>query len=92
MQRLYILRKSKKPSQPDNFEAIDPNEVSQTIDKINQALKGKDIDKKVKQKLNYTKKNWPKNKSQFSKAQGKGKTKTPKSRRYRSKKTKILGC
>tara|TARA_Y100000780_G_scaffold212443_1_gene212711 strand:+ start:32150 stop:32926 length:777 start_codon:yes stop_codon:yes gene_type:complete len=42
-----------KPNEPDSFKAIDPNEVSQTIDKINQALQGKDIDKKVQQKLNY---------------------------------------
>lgn len=48
------------PNQPD-FEAIDPEKVARTIDTINQALKDKDIDKKVKQKLNYAKKNWPKN-------------------------------
>lgn len=46
-----------KPNEPD-FEAIDPEKVSQTIDQINEALKDKPIDKKVKQKLNYAKKNW----------------------------------
>lgn len=55
-----------KPNQPDNFKAIDPNEVSQTIDKINRALQGKDIDKRVKQKLNYAKKNWPKNIAKYN--------------------------
>ncbi len=44
-----------KPNEPDNFKAINPEQVSQTIDKINQALQGKEIDKKVKQKLNYAK-------------------------------------
>ncbi|WP_251805179.1 transposase, partial [Antarcticibacterium sp. W02-3] len=48
------------PNEPD-FEAIDPEKVAQTIDTINQALKDKEIDKKVKQKLNYAKKNWPQN-------------------------------
>lgn len=56
-----------KPNEPDNFEAIDPEKVSQTIDTINQALEGKDIDKKVKQKLNYAKKNWPKNIAKYNK-------------------------
>ncbi len=48
------------PNEPD-FEAIDPEKVTQTIDAINQALKNKDIDEKVKKKLTYGKKNWPKN-------------------------------
>ena len=48
------------PNTPD-FDAIDPEKVSQTIDRINVALQDKDVDKKVKQKLNYAQKNWPKN-------------------------------
>jgi len=48
------------PNTPD-FEAIAPEKVAATIDHINQALAGKEIDKKVKQKLNYAKRNWPKN-------------------------------
>src|SRR5690606_29308082 len=54
-------QEEQKPNGPDNFEAIDPDEVSKTIEHINQALQGKEIDKKVKQKLNYAKKNWPGN-------------------------------
>lgn len=46
------------PNTPD-FEAIDAQKVKSTIDQINEALKGKEVDKKVKQKLNYAKKNWP---------------------------------
>jgi len=54
------------PNTP-NFEAIDPDSVSQTIDQINQALSGKEVDKKVKQKLNYAKKNWPGNVQKYNK-------------------------
>ena len=48
------------PNTPD-FEAIDPEKVSQTIDQINTALQDKSVDKRIKQKLGYAKKNWPKN-------------------------------
>ena len=43
---------------PD-LQKVDSKKVSQTIDRINEALKGKPIAKKKKQKLNYAKKNWP---------------------------------
>lgn len=46
------------PNTPD-FQAIDPDKVSDTIDAINEALEDKPTCKKVKQKLNYAKKNWP---------------------------------
>jgi hemerythrin len=54
----------KTPNQPD-FEAIDSHKIEATINQINDALKGKDIDKKVKQKLNYAKKNWPQNMAKY---------------------------
>lgn len=47
-----------QPNTP-NYEAIDPQAVSETIRAINKALKDKEIDPKVRQKLNYAKKNWP---------------------------------
>jgi transposase len=47
-----------QPNTPD-YEAIDPEAVSETIRAINEALKDKEIEPKVKQKLNYAKKNWP---------------------------------
>lgn len=53
------------PNQPD-FEEIDPEKVAETIDTINQALKDKQVDKKVRQKLNYAKKNWPKNLQKYN--------------------------
>jgi len=45
---------------PTTFEQLDAQKVNQTIDQINAALKDKPVDKKVKQKLRYAKKNWPK--------------------------------
>lgn len=45
----------------EGFDEIDPEKVRETIERIDNALKGKPVDKKVKQKLNYAKKNWPKN-------------------------------
>lgn len=45
---------------PSDFDKIDKEKVSQTIEKINEALKGnKSADKKIKQKLNYAKRHWP---------------------------------
>lgn len=45
-------------TKPD-FEAIDREKITETIEKIDKALEGKSVSKKVKQKLNYAKKNWP---------------------------------
>lgn len=56
----------KTPNQPD-FETIDADKIEVTINKINDALQGKEIDKKVKQKLNYAKKNWPQNMAKYEK-------------------------
>jgi transposase len=50
-----------KDTTPTYFDTTDPEEVQRTIDKINEALKDKPIDKKVKQKLTYANKNWKKN-------------------------------
>jgi transposase len=47
-----------QPNEPD-FQAIDPLAVSRTIEEINEALRDKEIDPKIKQKLNYAKRNWP---------------------------------
>ena len=59
VEKVYVNQEH-LPNTP-SFEAIDPEKVSQTIAYINKTLEGKAIDKKVKQKLNYAKKNWPKN-------------------------------
>lgn len=44
-----------------DFEEIDPEKVRQTIERIDSALAGKSVDRKVKAKVNYAKKNWPNN-------------------------------
>jgi transposase len=43
---------------PD-LTAIDAKKVTETIEKINTALRDKQVDKKITQKLNYAKKEWP---------------------------------
>jgi transposase len=47
-----------QPNEPD-FTVIDPEAVSRTIKEIDEALREKEIDPKVRQKLNYARKNWP---------------------------------
>lgn len=54
-----VAEEELKDQQPVDFNEIDSQKVKQTIDKIDQALEGKSVDKKVKQKLNYARKNWP---------------------------------
>ena len=56
-----IARHELEPLRPEEFKAVDPQAVERTIATIQEAIKDKDGDKKVKQKLNYAKRNWPKN-------------------------------
>lgn len=44
---------------PSGFDKIDSEKVEETINKINEALKDKKINSRVRQKLNYGKQNWP---------------------------------
>lgn len=44
---------------PSGFKKIDSDTVQQTVEKINEALKDKPVEPKVRQKLNYAKKHWP---------------------------------
>lgn len=46
---------------PLEFNAADPRQVEKAIEQIDQALLKKKIDPKVRQKINYAKKNWPQN-------------------------------
>ena len=41
-------------------------QVEKTIASINEALKDKPVDKKIKQKLNYAKRHWPKNMAKYN--------------------------
>ena len=44
---------------PSGFDKIDRQKVSATIEKINNVLRDKQVSGKVRQKLNYARKNWP---------------------------------
>jgi len=59
-----------QPNRPD-FDEIDAEKVEETIQKINESLADKPVDKKVRQKLNYAKKNWPANLRKYEKQQEK---------------------
>lgn len=48
-----------KDMAPTQFTAVDPEELRKTVELIDQALKDKPVPAKVKQKVNYAKKNWP---------------------------------
>jgi transposase len=54
-----VTKEELEHNEPDNFEKIDAEKVSHTIEQIDKALEGKKIDKKVRQKLNYARKRWP---------------------------------
>lgn len=54
-----VAREEFENNEPDSFEKIDQESVRRTIESIDKDLKGKQVDKKVKQKLNYACKNWP---------------------------------
>jgi transposase len=54
-----VAREELEHNEPESFEAIDSEKVTRTIEQIDKALEGKEVDKKVKQKLNYAKRKWP---------------------------------
>jgi transposase len=56
-----VAREELQTNQPESFQEIDAEKVSQVINQIDNAIQGKDICKKKRQKLSYAKKNWPKN-------------------------------
>ncbi len=50
---------------PVDFTKVDSQQVRNTIEQIDQALKDKPVTPKVKQKLKYAKKNWPDKLAQY---------------------------
>src|ERR1700755_3452775 len=44
---------------PSGFDKIDKEKVTATVEKINAALRDKEVTQKVRQKLNYARKHWP---------------------------------
>lgn len=57
----HVAAEELKDEAPESFAPVSATQVKRVIDKIDQALEGKPIAKKVKQKLQYAKKNWPEN-------------------------------
>ncbi|QKJ29936.1 IS1182 family transposase [Mucilaginibacter mali] len=61
-----IAAEELKDTAPLEYSEINPEKVKETISKINAALDDKeDVDKKVRQKLNYAKKHWPENLARY---------------------------
>ncbi|TYR35373.1 IS1182 family transposase [Sphingobacterium phlebotomi] len=61
-----IAKEELKDTTPLEYSEINPEKVKETISKINAALDDKEeVDKKVKQKLNYAKKHWPENLARY---------------------------
>ena len=56
-----VAKEELENNEPEYFEKIDQNSIRQTISIINNALKDKPVNKKVKQKLEYASKHWPEN-------------------------------
>jgi len=61
-----IATEELKDTEPLSYEQIDAEKVKQTIERIDEALKEKIIDPKKRQKLNYARKNWPKNLEKYN--------------------------
>jgi len=62
-----VAKEELENNEPDHFEQIDAEKVKQTIECIDKALEHREVDKKVKQKLNYARKNWPENLERYAK-------------------------
>jgi transposase len=56
-----VAREELENNEPEYFEKINQDSVRRTIESIDNALKGKPVNKEVRQKLNYARKNWPEN-------------------------------
>ena len=62
-----IAAEELKNTEPIDFASIDSEKVRDTIAQIDKALADKPVKKKVKQKINYAKKNWPKKLEEYNK-------------------------
>jgi transposase len=62
-----IAAEEKGDDTPPDFDKVDSESVKATIEKIDSALKDKEVSKDVKQKLNYAKKQWPDKLKQYEK-------------------------
>jgi transposase len=60
-----VAKEELENNEPEYFEKIDQDSIRQTISIINNALKDKPVNKKVKQKLDYARKHWPENLNKY---------------------------
>lgn len=58
-----------KDNAPAQYEELDAEQVRQTIARIDEALQDKEVDKKVRQKLNYARREWPDNMRKYEQQQ-----------------------
>jgi transposase len=61
-----IAAQEKDDDTPPDFDKVDSENVKATIEKIDAALKDKEVSKEVKQKLNYARKQWPDKLKQYN--------------------------
>jgi len=61
-----IAAEELKDDAPESFAPVSADQVSETIQKIDQALEGKEISKKKRQRINYAKKHWPANVDKYA--------------------------
>jgi transposase len=64
-----IAAEEMSDTEPLSYEHIDAEKVKHTIEQIDEALKNKVIDPRKRQKLNYARKNWPKNLENYDQQQ-----------------------
>ncbi len=62
----WIAKEELNNNQSVDFKAIDKKKVEAVIQKIDRALSGKKIPSKIRQKINYARKNWPANLEKYS--------------------------
>lgn len=60
-----LAQAEREDVEPLDFSEIDPQQVEQTIGRIDKALEGKAVSKKVRQKLSYARKHWPANLTRY---------------------------
>ena len=61
-----IAKEELLDNDPTLYPELDAEQVKKTIESINEAIKDKPIDKKIKQKLNYAKRHWPQNMAKYN--------------------------
>lgn len=62
-----VAKQELQDNNPTVYPELDAQQVQKTIETINDAIKDKPIDKKVKQKLNYAGRNWPDKMAKYDK-------------------------